>query len=842
MILIDTQKEEFNKLKDIHIFDKIDNEKRYHGNLLVIGLGGIGSRVVCNLKGMLKNEIKPEDNINFLMIDSDIPEMEAMIEDSKDGLGLNATEIISIYRPNLDNLLVNGIAENPVHPNLANWMKEDFPILNIDMDGARGNRQVGRLMLSNAYEDVRMLLFDRIEEIYNKSNNNSLDIILVSSVAGGTGSGILSDIAYNIRAYAKTRKFTNFRLGGCLLMPDVLYSNIKIKEDMELMTLLNANGYATLKEIDYYMRLKKHEKPYIFESTTHRISMCENIFDCCMLVSGKKDEQGYVPEGIVYSDTAYFLSKLATYKYVGNDDGKGNRKLFRDVFFNGEDRGYYKVINNSDYRIPIREIENISEYEVFTEAYKMLHQPVDADVLNLQITYALQEMRQFLSEKPGDNITISANGLIRMSQFRKPTYKQIKKSQDFLRSDMAEELKKFEENIPMVIKSIKNKMVDALNGHLETYMNQCGPYAVMDIIGAAGIGNDNDHDTGMIATVRELERKSKEYQTTGEFSRIIESIKDIVSKRFFTFPKAKAETENGYYDACVKETLTLERNMIIEGLDVHDVFGDIVRWLRAKAERYEELYAQFDEDLKNAVSDLAREGKRITGFLLKDAKHETFLPSDYITEERVDSFHKGLVRLLVDNESNIDNGRLVSIKPEMERIYKNMLVGLGVYPTEKLIAVAFADEKPNIQETNLMFVSSENETREELMTRAAKAFVEGASEKTQKKKLCILKPGFKVNLVNRKYISLPAIMPHFSEAVKKLLTSAPYKESEDTIALNTGDVAISVDDMYIAVPLSMLACMDDMRMAYHAVITTDYMGLHADEVNLDMVKDYPEIA
>ncbi len=158
MILIDTQKEEFNKLKDIHIFDKIDNEKRYHGNLLVIGLGGIGSRVVCNLKGMLKNEIKPEDNINFLMIDSDIPEMEAMIEDSKDGIGLNATEIISIYRPNLDNLLVNGIAENPVHPNLANWMKEDFPILNIDMDGARGNRQVGRLMLSNAYEDVRMLL------------------------------------------------------------------------------------------------------------------------------------------------------------------------------------------------------------------------------------------------------------------------------------------------------------------------------------------------------------------------------------------------------------------------------------------------------------------------------------------------------------------------------------------------------------------------------------------------------------------------------------------------------------------------------------------------------------
>ena len=166
MILIDTQKEEFSKIKDIRIFEKIDNEKRFNGNLLVIGLGGLGSRVVCNLKGMLMDEVKPEDNIQYMMIDSDIPYMENMIEDSKDGIGLNATEIISIYRPNLDNILTNGISNNPVHPNLANWMREDFPMLNIGTDGANGNRQIGRLMFSNAYEDVRILLFDRLEEIY----------------------------------------------------------------------------------------------------------------------------------------------------------------------------------------------------------------------------------------------------------------------------------------------------------------------------------------------------------------------------------------------------------------------------------------------------------------------------------------------------------------------------------------------------------------------------------------------------------------------------------------------------------------------------------------------------
>ena len=72
MILIETQKEEFSKIKDIRIFDKVSNEERFNGDLLFVGLGGIGSKIVTNLKLMLQDDITPEDNINFLMIDSDI--------------------------------------------------------------------------------------------------------------------------------------------------------------------------------------------------------------------------------------------------------------------------------------------------------------------------------------------------------------------------------------------------------------------------------------------------------------------------------------------------------------------------------------------------------------------------------------------------------------------------------------------------------------------------------------------------------------------------------------------------------------------------------------------------
>ncbi len=169
MILIDTQKEEFSKLKDIRVFGKISHENRFNKNFLVIGLGGLGSRAVCALKGMLVNDITPEDNINFLMIDSDISEMERTIEDSKEGVGFNALEVISIYRPDIENVLENGIQNNKIHKNLANWMSPEFPEIIIGRDGAKGNRQIGRLMFSNAYTDIRMLLFDKLQAVYDKT-------------------------------------------------------------------------------------------------------------------------------------------------------------------------------------------------------------------------------------------------------------------------------------------------------------------------------------------------------------------------------------------------------------------------------------------------------------------------------------------------------------------------------------------------------------------------------------------------------------------------------------------------------------------------------------------------
>ncbi len=853
MILIDTQKEEFSRLKDIRVFGQISHDGRFNRNLLVLGLGGLGSRAVCMLKGMLMDSITPDDNINFLMIDSDIPEMEATIEESKEHIGFNAMEVISIYRTNIDNVLAQGITNNPVHENLANWMSPEFPSITIGTTGACGNRQIGRLMFSNAYPDVRMLLFDKLSEIHEKTTEGNMDVIIVSGVAGGTGSGILSDVAYNIRAYGKAKKWNNLRIGGCLLMPDVLYGNKAVRDNPELMAMLNANGCAAMKEVDYYMKLADKDDVYSFESTTHKIVIRENLFDSCMLVSGRKDEQGYVPEHVILYDTANFLYKLASNKYIGNSDVMHNRKLLRDVFFENESYAitnwkmehtdeniknancYYKVVRESEYKIPISAIENICEYEVFKQAYKGLYvSPFKAGTAEADIKAAVSEVASFLNEAPGDEIGINVKGLIQFDQIIKPTYKMIKKNQDNLREVLAEKNKNFEKTLPAIVSSIKNKLWKALDSVILRYMMTYGPFCAIDIIGAPSAGVV-DSTKGMIAEIKKLSDRHKNYTPSGEFKRIIDSIKEIVAKRFFAFPSAKRETENGYFDACVKDALATERNKIMDEIDAQDIFGDTIRWLTEKAEHLDEIYSQFGEDLNNAIEDMANEGGHTVNNILKHAKRHEFLPADYVNSSRINEFKEGLIKLMLDSESRIDNGRVVPVKDEMEKIYRRMFSGIGAYGPEKMISVAFAERSLTEEELNQMFSSPDNAERNKIMEDAAKAFVSDIQKEEQ---LCRLNNGYEEKLLNKKYISVPNVMPYLSRAVKAILMSEPYHEKEDTITFNPGEIEISIDDIFVGVPASMMQCAADMQNAYNRV--KGYYGLHIDEVNRDM-HQFPDL-
>jgi len=826
MILIDTQKEEFGKMRDISVFGKNGKDDKFNRDLLVIGLGGVGGKVLAAYKGMMKDRIEPEDNINYLLIDSDIPAMEQTIEDSKEHVGLNAMEVLSIYRHNLSEILEKGTPEGPVHETIAKWMKPDFPKVSIGTEGANGNRQVGRLMFANAYEEIRVLLFEKIETIYNKSKiktpDGKLDVIIVCGIGGGTGSGIIADLAYNIKAFAKSKRWNNFRIAGCLLMPDVLFANLNIADNVEKKQILNANGYATLMELQSLMNLEERGDTYTYENGTHRIVMKDNIFDTCILISGKKDMDGYIPEGVVFSDAAYFLAQLSLERYMGTDR---ERMLFRDGFFD-HDSKYFKVVNESDYRVPVKQIENICEFEVFKETYRRLHMaPEKNERMEADVKECFGSLRSFLSGKPGEELELRFDGIIRGEQFEKPIYKLIKKKQDDLRTEIPRKLNKFKDDLPIIVKKIQQDVVDTINRHLNEYMHNYGPFVTLGIIGASGYGG-LEKDAGIIAEIKDLDRLAREMQASGEYERIRDSILAMVAKRWFAFPGAKRETENGYYDACIKDMLEKERLLLRDALSDHDFYGDLIRTLRQRAESIYDIYSQFDEDLKNTISDLSSQAERVVGYMLKKAKRKEFLPSGYVTETRIEDLKRGVISLMVDHENDIDNARVVPIKQEMEKAYKSLLAGIGGYAPEKMLVVAFSDKVPEVSELNNMFATQVNDKRDKVLKAVARNFVDGASEKTEKKKLCMLKKGITKELAYKKTISLPEAMPFFSSALKDVLTDVPYNYSARSITTNIGEMEMSIEETILDVTMDMLECSDEMKEAYQVVITSDYKGLH----------------
>ena len=189
--------------------------------------------------------------------------------------------------------------------------------------------------------------------------------------------------------------------------------------------------------------------------------------------------------------------------------------------------GYFKVINEADYKIPIKEIENVCEYTVFKEAYSRMNKlPEGDDKIKTDIQNAFGEMRTFLEGAPGDEINLSVNGLIKVGQYEMPTYKEIKKRIDRLSTALPQALNTVQNDIPIDDWELVNigSIIDIYNGY---------SYKGTEL---------QESDCGMVAEVKELEALLAKYTPSSEYERIIESILLIVKKRFFTFPSAKRET------------------------------------------------------------------------------------------------------------------------------------------------------------------------------------------------------------------------------------------------------------------------------------------------------------
>ncbi len=219
---------------------------------LLLGLGGTGSRIVNRVAAELK---KKKININdgdvccavFDTNDNDRKKIK------KTGVGI---PVISTSKERIiaDYVKVHQDKDPESWlPYSAAFYREGFG------DGASQMRPKSRLAFLDTIHDKKVLqpLIDQINSMFTNRKTSKIRVMIVSSLAGGTGSGMFIQTALWVRDYFRKVKKCEVTIRGIFLLPDIFIDTIQdIAEDDEQIKSIYANAYAAIRELNTITKVK----------------------------------------------------------------------------------------------------------------------------------------------------------------------------------------------------------------------------------------------------------------------------------------------------------------------------------------------------------------------------------------------------------------------------------------------------------------------------------------------------------------------------------------------------------------------------------------------------------
>lgn len=211
---------------------------------IIVGVGGRGSDICCRVSKLVGNE-EQRKRIRFVCIDTDINDLNnRKKEDSRiKTIQISAPYMVCNY------LDCNTRAKNEWFPN-HNILMGKTPT-----EGAGQVRAISRLAFDEAVREGKMQALEKaIEELYfldGAAAPQAVRVMIVSTLAGGTGSGIVLPVALYIRNFLETRFRKNASVvRGFFLLPEIMFGGKSPEERASLC----CNAYASIRELDAFMR------------------------------------------------------------------------------------------------------------------------------------------------------------------------------------------------------------------------------------------------------------------------------------------------------------------------------------------------------------------------------------------------------------------------------------------------------------------------------------------------------------------------------------------------------------------------------------------------------------
>lgn len=210
---------------------------------LLIGLGGVGCKIIERVSKMVTDEQR--NNIAFAAFDTDINELREIQK---------RNPFIKVIQTSTKQT-VGEYLNKDTHAR-DTWFPVNA-ILNSKTltEGAGQVRSISRLAFETVIRAGRIEpLHEAIQSLYKVETDKvdqALRVVIVSSLAGGTGSGLILPVAMYVRNYLAThfRQSANITR-GFFVLPEVFYEVIFGQTERNN---LKANAYATLRELDAFL-------------------------------------------------------------------------------------------------------------------------------------------------------------------------------------------------------------------------------------------------------------------------------------------------------------------------------------------------------------------------------------------------------------------------------------------------------------------------------------------------------------------------------------------------------------------------------------------------------------
>ena len=283
-----------------------DQQSRIIKRTLCVGVGGTGRDILMQIRRLIIDRYGRLSNlpiVSFVHIDTD--QRAGDTSGLKTGSTYRGEDILfspaervvtSMNKQTVDELK-SGLARRSAyetqspHDHIGCWLSPHL-LENVKAveDGASGIRPVGRLAFFKNFASIQDSIqaaarrtLDREQFLLEKGFvvEPSLDIFVVGSLCGGTGSGMCLDIAYGLRKIFEYKKISV--IGYWVINPE-LYGNTPG---------MGANVYAALKELNHYSASNTTFESVYDPQRSAWIREQRPPFDYLYLVGNKTLDQNY---------------------------------------------------------------------------------------------------------------------------------------------------------------------------------------------------------------------------------------------------------------------------------------------------------------------------------------------------------------------------------------------------------------------------------------------------------------------------------------------------------------------------------------------------------------------